>query len=80
MRDLCDCLYYFDEDVKCEVITTSTLYVYTYSYYFEKCLNLKYFKLLIKNVEFFDYVTYEKPECDNCHVVQIGSLFFVRLR
>lgn len=77
-RDLCDCLYYYDENIKCEVITTSTLYVYTYIMYFEKCINYKYFRVLIRNIYYFDDIFYENPVCENCHVMKIGTLFFIR--
>jgi hypothetical protein len=77
-RDLCDCLYYYDENVKCEVITTGTLYVYTYLMYFEKCLSYKYFKALIRSIYYFDDVAYENPTCEKCHVTKIGKFFFIR--
>jgi hypothetical protein len=77
-RDLCDCLYYYDQLVKCEVIKPGFVYINTLTTYLGECLNLFYFKKIIKNVEIYDYISTERPECDGCVIVTVGGLYFVR--
>ncbi len=77
-RDLCDCIYYYDNEVRCEAIATGVIYVYTLINYFELCSSMKYFKTLIKKFEVFDYVDNKEPGCVGCHVVKAGSLYFIR--
>jgi hypothetical protein len=78
-RDLCDCIYYFDEGARCEAIATGVIYVYTYINYFEACNSMKYFKVLIRKFEVFDHVDNKEPSCVGCHVVKVGSLYFIRM-
>ncbi|WP_374119584.1 DUF3195 domain-containing protein [Pyrobaculum sp. 3827-6] len=77
-RDLCDCLYYYDQSVKCEVIGPGLVYVNTSTTHLGECLDLFYFRKIIKNIEIYDYVSRERPECSSCVVVAVGGLYFVR--
>ena len=77
--DLCDCIYYYDNEVRCETVATSVIYVYTYINYFEVCSSMKYFKKFIKKFEVFDYVDNTEPSCVSCNVVKVGSLYFIRM-
>lgn len=77
-RDLCDCLYYYRADVRCEVLSSGRVYVYSDIDTFRNCYNLKYFKKLIKSFEVFDDVYLHEPVCERCHVVKIGNRYFVR--
>ncbi|MFN7105365.1 MAG: DUF3195 domain-containing protein [Pyrobaculum sp.] len=77
-RDLCDCIYYHDVEVKCEVLSPERFFVYTHMEGLEKCINMKYFSKVIKGLEYFDEVSLERPRCSNCVVVEIGGRFFVR--
>ncbi|ABL87836.1 conserved hypothetical protein [Pyrobaculum islandicum DSM 4184] len=51
-RDLCDCLYYYDQEVVCKVVTVGRVYIYTHVEYLDYCINMKYFRSLIKKVEY----------------------------
>ncbi|AAL62991.1 DUF3195 domain-containing protein [Pyrobaculum aerophilum] len=77
-RDLCDCIYYYDNSVICKPIGPSKVYVSTSLENLEKCLQLHYFKKLVKNIEIFDEVHNSKPNCDKCLIVEIGGVYFVR--
>lgn len=79
-RDLCDCLYYYDQAVECRVLSPSRVYIRTHIDYLYECLKLKYFEKLIKNIEIFDFVSTSKPSCTECYVIQIGDLYFVKSR
>ncbi|ABO07441.1 DUF3195 domain-containing protein [Pyrobaculum calidifontis] len=79
-RDLCDCLYYYDQAVECRVLSPSRVYIRTSIDYLHECLKLKYFEKLIKNIEIFDFVSTSKPSCTECRVIQIGDLYFVKSR
>lgn len=77
-RDLCDCVYYYDSNVICKPIDIGKVYIYTSLELLEKCLQLYYFRKIIKTFDVFDEIHNSRPNCDNCLVVEISGLFFVR--
>ncbi|ABP49621.1 DUF3195 domain-containing protein [Pyrobaculum arsenaticum] len=78
-RDLCDCIYFHDSEVMCVPVAVGRVYVYTLVGALQNCLAMDYFKKLVRGFEVYDEVShYEPSRCDDCIVVKIGEVYFVR--
>lgn len=78
-QDLCDCGFHQYADIRCEAVAPGLFYVEAPREVVETCLSMVYFSRLVGRVEYYDYVTAERPTCGGCTARQIGRLFFVRV-
>jgi len=67
-RDLCDCMFLDDKSVECSPLAPGVFYIKFLNFnIFYKCINLKYFKSLLKRIILYDYMV-EDLESINCNV------------